>query len=245
MSRRFGRRDGNGDRASGGDAATPTLLGVGGIDNDTSMVTAAPGGVAGVDTGFFIAMLIRPLRAESGTAWVQRRVIGTQGYIARQLAATTLVFSCANGVGTFINSPAYTITPDIGKVTGLVLGHDGSNLRMYAQRVEVGSGTPITGYTPAPAVAMLFGGAGGVIPQYDFFGAVGGPGVPSLANIQAWFDGCKAAYACVQMPSVPGSNMWNARSPLAAPLDSVGSNNLSFGGSGHTLISETAPTWGW
>jgi len=220
------------------------MYGVGSIDNDTYMVTADGGGTPGVDTGFYFGLLNYPRRSENGTSWFSRRVLNTSGYILRQLSGTTITFSCANNVGTFVNSPAWTVV--INQVTGILCVHDGSVLRLYVNRVEVGdgSGTAITGYTPS-AVALGLGGAGGTTPQYDFYGAVSGHGVPDLAAVQGWFDACKGARACRAVPGLTPSNLWNARTTLAGPLDSAGSSNLSLGGSGHVLVAERSPVWGW
>lgn len=219
------------------------IYGVGSLDNDTSMVTASPGGIAGVDTGFTIAWFLRPLRSENGTNWSSRRSGTVAGWILRQTSATTILVSAASGAGAFVNSAPYTLAPSIGQETMFHLVHTGagSELLFYVNGAAAGAASAITGYTPVSA-AMTFGGAGGATPQFDFYGCVGGAVVLDAAGVLAHCAAVKAARAIVDLPG--GSNMWPARATLAAPTDTIGANNLSFSGSGHTLIANRAPVWG-
>lgn len=238
MSRRGGRRG-----ARSASARPRPIYGVGSLDNDTSMNTATPGGIAGVDTGFTIAWFLRPLRSENGTNWSSRRSGTTAGWILRQTTATTILVSAASGAGAFVNSASYTLAPSIGQATMFHLVHTGagSELLFYVNGAAAGAASAITGYTPH-STAMTFGGGGSTNPQFDYFGCVGGNVVLDAAGVLAHCAAVKAARAIVDLPG--GSNMWPARATLAAPTDTIGANNLSFAGSGHVLIAERSPVWG-
>lgn len=218
------------------------MYGIGSIDNDTSLTTAAPGGTAGDAAGFGIGMLVRPL-SFAAQAWAARRVVGSLGWIHGQSTATLYRFACYDGASALVNSPTFDITAYANKVISIFGLHDGSLVRIFLNGVEVGAGTAITGYSPAPAAATSFGGAGSTTPQFDFFGTIGVLGVPTAGNILEWHNRCRIARRCVDMPGVPGEHMWPARQSLAAPLDVIGSDNLSLAGSGHTFIASRSTVW--
>lgn len=227
-------------------ASPRKLYAIAGIDNDTYMDTANPGGTAGVDTGFYFGLICIPRSAANGNAWYQRRSGTASGYILRQLAAGTMVFSAASGAGSLVNSSAWTIAPSIGQVTAVLGMHTGAGntVRLNVNGTDAGVATAITGYTPFSG-ALTFGAQGAASSQYDFVGAVSGPGVPSADDITEWLAACKAQRTCADMPTVPGDHRWFAGSSLTAPTDTVGSSNLTLRGSGHTLLAQTSPTWGW
>jgi hypothetical protein len=134
------------------------------------------------------------------------------------LIATTqsnerLVFRVRDGLGVQEAAPAYDIAPaDVGDIMGAVFVHTGTRLRAYVDRVQIGGNGPlIAGYTPyaGPTCIGCLPSTFNVRPYTpQVFGVGGGNGVPTLANIQAWFDACKADIDFADMPGVPMSRRW-------------------------------------
>jgi hypothetical protein len=218
--------------------------------------TASPGGIAGVDTGFGVWGLIRV--DSQAVASATRRIFNrssssaTGWFVRTGTTNATLVFGAASGAGVGTTAPAYTITAgDVGKVIGFVGVHDGSNLRLYVNRVEVGSGTAITGYTPQSTATRIGARNTGLEPadNITILGCAGGHGVPSLAEVQALFDLMKSS-CDVRSISGKTSSLWSAKRDFAgttAPAtldDKSGSEDMSRVGSALTA-SSWVPSWGW
>lgn len=220
--------------------------------------TANPGGIAGTASGFFAAALFRFVStpASSARALCGRSNNSNAGwYIYAGATHNQLYCRMFNGVGTSVNSPIYSVVAgDLDKVCGVVAVHDGSYVRLYVNRVEVGSGTAIVGYT-AHAQGTEIGGQGNGAGAYNIssnsgpcqlFGVTGGAGIPSLANVQAWFDACKSNYTCSAMPSVGSEHRWLCTS-ATSPIADVGTvpEDASYTPSGMSVVTLSNPTWGW
>lgn len=134
-----------------------------------------------------------------------------QGWLLRSITTNSaLSFIVANSSNGFVFSPSLSIAAsDVGKLIAVYGVHDGSNLRMYAKRVQQGAGTSITGFS-ASANALRLGrhntdagiNADGII----VWGFGGGDGVvPTLAEIQANHD---AVMADEDVVSIPGKTDW-------------------------------------
>lgn len=159
--------------------------------------TPNPGGEAGTATGFGIAILFylptltgfaafnSPMLDRSTTAPVA-------GYLS-YFGSGPLTFAAVNTSAAFISSPARPfVASDVGRIHLHVGLHTGAGgfLRNYGDRREVGSGTPISGYTAASA-PMLIGRSGnfsgnGSIAQ--ILSTLTFQGTPSSADILALFD---------------------------------------------------------
>jgi hypothetical protein len=219
------------------------MLGLTGICNPNALQTATPGGIAGQAAGFWVACVVRPTALGSGNYWLTR-IAAAAGWGLLQNGASTLVFRCANGVGTLVSSPNFTLTGLTNTIVGVVGVHDGTTVRLYANRAEVGSGTAITGFT-AHSNRTYVGAAGSASAFLDFFGAAGGTGVPSASDVATWFDLVKANRQIQNMPgSAVTTNKWIPNSGATAPVDSVGSSNFSITGS-LTLASVGGTAWSW
>lgn len=236
--RRGGNRRG-GVRGGGGGPAP--MVGIGNLNTSNYFGTAAGGGTAGVDTGFFVAYLCRIITVANTQFWSYRSG-GADGWQLRQMAATTLQFRAWDGSAVSRVSPALTLTGLEGKVVAVMGLHTGSALRLYANRAQVGTETTLTGYTlpsgsTAHAIAQQF--ASGC----EFYGMVSGNGVPSLANFQSWCDAVKVARGVVDMVGVAGEHMWR---PGAGNLsDLIGSSTMTKTGTGHTYVANRSPQWAW
>jgi hypothetical protein len=106
-----------------------------------------------------------------------------------------IAFTAANGAGTFVSAPTYPVLAgDVGK---LLLAHfvwDGAKLRTYIKRIEVSTGTAVTGFIAATTQPMMIGrdprsaapspaDAGLTIYGWGYGGSA-----PTLAEVQADHD---------------------------------------------------------
>lgn len=250
MSRRPRISGGGRSSRSGGSVAAP-LLGYSGLSNSVFASTANPGGVAGIGTGFWGAALFRIDASGSSTTRyiVARSTGGPLGWLIRTLTTNaTLMFGAVNGAAALVSSPTYAVqASDIGKVHLAVGVHDGSNVRLYVARAEVGSGTPITGYTAATTLTRMGANPAGSngATNMTIFGWAGGHAVPTLAQVQAYFDAVKSARRIVAMPGVATTGAWPVGTSLATVTETqAGTDNMTVTGT-PTLAMVSAPVWGW
>jgi hypothetical protein len=151
-------------------------------------------------------------------------------------------FSCADALGTLVHSPGYA--PPIGEIFGLVGVHDGTSVRLYANGVQVGSGTPIVGFLP-DATAMYAGAAGAANGYLTYYGSGYGLGVPSANDVASWWDMTRGTRRIADMPTVPASRLWEPTEALANVVDSVGGVTLQLGAPlDQTLSATRSPAWG-
>lgn len=238
MNRRTGSR-----RQSPGIGAASKLYGIGAIDSNTYLETSNPSGTPGSAAGFYVAVIARPKVLAAANYWASC-LTAAAGWGFIQPATSTMSFRAAAGDGSIIHSPTYSLAGLTNAIVPLVGVHDGTALRLYAARAQVGTGTAITGYSTISNRMRI--GAGGASNSYlDWFGCIYGVGVPSLANIQQWFDDCVAQRRIADMPGTPASRIWRPIEDGSAPVDSVGSVAMTLSGTGHTTLSLTAPMWGW
>jgi hypothetical protein len=160
------------------------------------LTTATPGGEVGTAAGF------------GGCALYRLNALGNPGITARSrptppegwelhAASNALRISMIDGVGTSITAPTYTMTAnDIGKWDLVVWQHDGSFVRMYRARAQVGTGTAITGFTPYASAPQYIGcRSPGVLVAtgLSIAAVMTWTGTPTnLAAIQALYDFTKA-----------------------------------------------------
>jgi hypothetical protein len=217
--------------------------------------TASPGGVAGDAAGFWVQVLFTvDSQAVASASRMLTARFSTNGY---QLFTTTtnagLLFQVADGGSVTRSSPSYTIqASDVGKVLHAVGVFDNTNnkVRLYVNRAEVSAGNACTGYT-AFSGAQFIGkrSAGTPADNCTIFGAGGGAGIPSLAEIQALADAIKAGRD-IQAITGKTDHLWSVTRDVAAGAvpttitDRSGSDTQTKNGS-PTLVTVANPTWGW
>ena len=160
-------------------------------------------------------------------------------------ANASLQFYCEDGAVTFVYSPSYSIVSgDVGKAHVFTGVHDGSNLRLYVDRSEVGSGTSITGADGRSAATVIgsrpsvYGASG-----WTICGVACGVGVPSLATVQSHHDAVKAALAMTAIASIT-DRVWTADATGDQFDESEASEDAVKSGSALTVVTDSSPTWG-
>ena len=218
------------------------MYGYGTLSTSNYFTTAGGAGIVGNASGFYVAYLCKLTNIANSQYWSSCSAGSNSGWELRQNAASTLAFIAYDGSGVAKTSPAFTLTGLTGQVLAVMGVHDGSALKLYANRAQVGTSTALTGYTAAGAAAQSiarFAASG-----CDLYGMVGGLGVPSLANFQSWCDAVKSARGIVDMVGVGGQHMWRAASTVANMSDMIGSATFTKTGT-PTVAPNYTPQWAW
>lgn len=199
------------------------LYGIGNFSAANFYQTAVGGGEPGVASGFGVATLLRLLRVPTATNAAGG--YGTLSYVSWYhpyvAAGGALQSYIMNGAGTLIASKSRQFTAsDVGRLFLTLMLHDGSFLRHYVDRAELPGAPACAGLTQYAGAQHEIGGVanhaqfGGdleVISQVAF------RGVPSAAQIEAFFD---AARALGELPNAMQgatiSHRWPDRSALRA-----------------------------
>lgn len=225
---------------------TDLLWGLGSLSNPRALQTPSPGGIAGVNTGFHVGIVFRPLRTDSGNNLLSRSNGSSQGWHLRQSTATGLSFTCYNGVGAAATTATITLTSYVGQVCTAVGVHTGAGntIEFYFNGALVGSAACV-GFTPQ-SNRMYVGAAGSSTAYLDYFGALGGASIPTADQISSWHNLVKSNRSLFPVPGVTTSNYYPpvVSTTATAPTDTVGSSNFSLVGTGHTSITVPAPIWG-
>lgn len=235
------RRPGRGGEGGGApvDPVDPTLYGVETLTTANFYSTAANAGEAGIAGGFGIAVFYVLTALSAGARFLTAKYSASAGYDFR-INVNVLQTFIHNSVPSLVAGPTFTFTaPDVGVVQLSIMQTTGSVLRLYHARAEQGSGVAFTGLT-ASSAAQVFGkrndGAGGGT-GLAILGGASWHGVPTLAQIQSYYDACMAAYDIVD--TIGGATMqhsWSVKRDQAgtAPAtitDQVGSDDLTKNGS--------------
>ena len=219
-------------------------VGLNGFGTGEFLQTASPGGIAGVNTGFWVYFVFARTDLTTNTnAHVFNRLNAafSQGWTLAQSSGSNFVFACCSNTGVFIQSPAWTMTSPahVNKICRVVGVHTGSAVRIHANGAQVGATSAITGYTPFSGVTKIGHSSahGGFPSTFTFYAAGGGAGVPSAADIAAW-DAALVASDNMRtaMPNVPAEHSWVLNS-LGTAVDSPGTDDMSITG---TLTLATA-----
>jgi hypothetical protein len=192
----------------GGDGGAPSAFGMLDFTNADFYKSLDSEGVRGNATGFFAAALftadIDPDSSEITTCF---STTPNKGWRIRVAGTGKIAFLLYNGAGSLVQSPTFDLNgdEDPNLVHGIVGTYDGALVRMYLDRVEVGSGTATTGYTaPLSTDHHEIGVRDNGTSPMDIgkiLGVIGSDlGVPVLADIQTWFDNVKAERDIVDMP---------------------------------------------
>lgn len=123
----------------------------------------------------------------------------TSGFTIRVYGAnTSIAFLAADAAGTGRNPTVSTLAAtDMGK-TCLYLGvydQTALKLRGYTRRLEAGTGFTVSGYTPASSglrIGRSFVATDTSAPDIAMHGVAAGLGLPTLAQVQAFFDATMA-----------------------------------------------------
>lgn len=200
-------------------ARSQRLYGLTGFSSANYYATQNPGGEAGVATGFGAATLFTLSPYSAVNPGLAGRDSGALGWVHYADTGPDLRFSCSNG-STFISAPARRIQPsDHGRIVLHIGVHTGAaNLvRSYCDRIEIGAGTAITAFSAA-AVEQRIGRTqqAGLTPWPGaILGHMTFRGVPTLAQIQAYYD---AVRALGDLPdTIQGATVthhWSARRTL-------------------------------
>lgn len=215
------------------------------------MLTANPGGIPGDDAGFWVALMFRvgTQAVASATRQLARRGGGgTGGWMFYTTGTLGTLYFTANTAASQVLSPPYTIAAgDVGKIHIAVGVMDGSAVRLYTKRLEVGSGTAFPGTYAALADATSLGRTTAAsLTDVTMFGLSGGHGVPALADIQSFYDTVKSGQSFdVAMPgSYTNERRWVCSSATTL-TDSLGSGDSMTVSGSLSTVSEAAPTWTW
>lgn len=233
---------------SGGSARAQTIAGLSGysVGNYVTTVSAAQGNAAGFWLAFLITVPSQSVTSHNRRPANNRASGGWTTLVAS--AYSSFQWAAALTSGGLTWSPLVTIAAgDVGKVLMFVGVMDGTSVRVYNKRAEVGSGTSMGGVAHAPNT--LGGVTIGQQASADYFdeggiihGLAYGTGVPTLGQVQAYYDDVKATGALTSMSGVTTSNVWVAGETTFT--DSVGGVFTSTTGS-LTYSLTTAPTWSW
>ena len=205
--------------------------------------SAASQGIRGSASGFYVASLMM-INTGQANNYCTHCTGGTDGWNLYMPSSTTLVFTVASSLPALINSPAYTVTPTVGKIISVVGVYDfgALTIRLYVNGAEIGAGTAIVGYTAAAGATLHKIGNSAGSPDLVTFGVLGGNGVPSAANIAAWSAACKATRSLATMPGAAPQHRWVPSNPVANMPDTVGSDTMTKNG---TPPARSTNAWGY
>jgi len=156
------------------------------------------------------------------------------GWVMR-VVSSVVNFRMADGTSTAVDSPGHTIVAaDLGKIHLATGVHDGTNLRLYWDGIEEGSGTAITGATGIGASMYECMGVkrnfGGPFVDGSILGVSGDDATAlSAANVLALWNAYKSAGAVTdaQTPTLFWDCKANARGAPTEWVESVaGTHNM-------------------
>lgn len=250
MTRRLrAGRGGRGRGGRGGSGALAPLRGLSDLTVANYAQTEAPGGVGTAAAPYWVGVLASiTSQAASATRVLLASNQSSSGWEFRTngFNATAGFYSWSGSSGALVASPLFTVTAGhVNKELLLVGVHDGTVLRLYADALEVASGTAITGYTPHVGRMRAGQRPTGTLMATDvtLYGWAGGHAAPSLAQVVAYFAAVKAARRMVSMAGVTTQSVWNV-TDVVSVLDSVGVDHMPVTGT-PTLVTKATPTWSW
>lgn len=240
---RGGMRRGDGRRGGGGGAvaAFTGAVGIEGFTTTDEYRAAVATIVAGDAAGFFVCVAVHVLAVPTAAEVLCAcGPTSTRGWVLWTSVAS-LRFRAANGVGTMVNSPVSSVVlGDVGYTLLLAAVHDGTTLRFYRKRAQIGAGNAIVGYTPASALDRISVGvsnaAASPASSFRIIGVMSGTGAPALADVQAWDAACQSAndIADIGGAGVTVTDRWRASGnnpPAATWTADAGGKALALTGS--------------
>lgn len=227
----------------------PCLRGVTGFTTSNYLVSAAGAGITGTDdVGVWADVLIRhdainPASEYPVTAY---DASGVRGWFMIHPVAATYATARNGTVGA--NSPADTTTAAmVGKLRLYGMTADLSSVRHYANGVQIGAGTALSGFKQAVSEPMYVGRprvASNALVSCSIFGLAGGNVPQTTANQAARAAAIKAAGRFVTVGGAAATHGWRFETPGAYHADAVGGDMLTRTGT----LTETqciVPTWSW
>lgn len=149
-----------------------------------------------------------------------------------------------NAVPAIVATPNYTVVSgDVGKFMMAVLLLDTTFIRLYVNRVLIGS-TAIVGHTPGAAPASRAGILDANLEpgtNIDWFGAAQTNQALVQSDVEGWFDAVKTAKAMV---ACPGKTTGFVRSVNAAGTGFDGSGD-AMTITGSLTVVKRPIVWGW
>ena len=236
------RNRSRGARGGRGGVVQQRITGATSFDGSNYFSTAS--GIAGVDTGFWVAVLFMlNSTASSTTRYLGRTTSASAGWFLQTLTTHgSLRFLATAADTTQKIAPVYTVqASDYGKLMMAVGVHEGAAnvVKLYVNRAQVGTSTACTGYTAPTATNRI----GDTFSSGHIFGAAGGHGVPALADIQAYFDAVKSARQMVAMSGVTTGRVW--RCDRASTLTDVVGGSATMTVTGALTTTRQPYAWGW
>lgn len=220
---------------------------------------AAVNDLPGDPAGFTVSVLAKIV--SQSVASVSRRIfsqrgVGNTGWDFTTLSTNSSVLFTAGGGTAAANSPASGVAAaDIGKLQLYMGVWDGvaGSLRLYAKRVQAGSGSALSGgYAPNTSVAPRIGGTSAGHPSDGIavYGATYSPGIATLAQYQAQCDAVMASERIQHVPGLAGVlidlTQDFASGVVASTLTDRGAGGKNFTKAGNPALSpQYARAWAW
>lgn len=235
----------------GEDPSTPLVYGLRDFLTLDSYYTAPAGqGIQG-SGGFWVAVLFTLEGNGSGTSYLgECGALASRGWSLRVPASsTTLIFRYHDGTAANVQAPSVVLPAAVDSLQCALAFHNGTTLELYVNRARIGSGTAITGSTPASGDAMGFGVQSATTSDWgegNIYGMAGGDtDSPTDAEALAYFDDVKAAGDIVALAGVTTEYEWsvkrNARSVPTEFVESRGTaENLDRAGTGLVAVAHPA-----
>jgi len=222
----------------------PTAPRIGGFNaTPTGYRSAVATIIPGVNTGFWIAAMVRVNSLPSASGVVASCYAVGRGWILQSFTSTTFRAYFHNGAGTLVSSTPFTVVAaDVGRTMLVVYTYDGANnIQGYRRRVSLGAAACV-GYTPATAaerasIGVVSPDSSAPLLWADVIGFSSGTGVPALADVQAWDTASKLARAMTPMggAGVAVTDLWRAE-------DWSPGNDWTANVGGKVLVREGSPT---
>lgn len=189
--------------------------------------TAVDGGESGASTGFVVVGLVHLKSAlTTGSVFFDRLATSpsNMGWGLNH-DNQSLYFYAANSTPALVQSAKHYVTAsDLGRVFCVAGVHTGAGntLQLWAGRQLVGT-VAITGYTPGSGIPTTIGarGAAGSFPttSLSVLAATAARGVPSAAQLQAYFDAARALGDLpATMQGATVTHRWSARDAAQGAL---------------------------
>lgn len=230
--------------------------GVHGFDASNYYATAAGAGIRGSAAGFWVAAYLifdaipsatfqQPCSCSNSGA--------SSGWYFSAVSAT--IKAALYSAGNVLSSSYTIVASDVNQPKLFLLHYTGAALRLYVNRVQVGSDVAGSGLTlTLSSIEMRVGSplyAGQPFSGGRVLGLSGGVANPTLAEIQTLFDQTDIAGA---IQGIPGKtdHLWDITGDVIASgaetvpttvLDRVGTDNLTLVGSACALTQRAKRSW--
>lgn len=172
-------------------------------------VNALPGDASGLTASLLCVVLSQAVASATRRPFSQRGLTNPGWGFQTTGTNSAMVFSLG-GANTANTPSSGIVAGDIGKNLLYTATWDGPNTtaRLYAKRVQVGTGSPLTGgFAPDTAAKPMIGRSDGGFPS-DGIAVLGvylAAGIATLAQVQAQFDDVMANECIRPCPGLAGT----------------------------------------